>query len=622
MALPSNITHYRQLAAALHMFHAEKFFDRDHVHPSKADYYVATGGGPHPSFAVSPDRIPASPALMDYWFQRRLPGISQDLGERMPRRTWPLVRNVVSSKAVALKEQVTIDFVDRRTGSGIPNGTFAMQRLLPLRLQETGWWAAMRLKEEMSVLFRSAASHYSIQQGEMVVSALAPFAFEITPWAPALSEPARAYQITVPVGGMGCDYDPEHEPRYLYQRAPGTPATYTAALVDEQGVPFATLPEAPGGRLLVNRHPVVVWKEQESPGPLPALPLSLYNAQVNLILMLSYADYAVYVGGHGTIAASKKTPNAPGWQQMGTDPIGDGTDKTDPSKTGTATAPVVIPGGVHALMQLPDDWQAQLFQSRVDPMAYAQWLQAQIKLAYLAEDMVAGMVDLMGQSFSNVSGKARMYEQAPRILAKSRREARLREQVIADLETWASFWNLLAPASEQIPLDAVTFRVAFSEIWSPDVFSDQSVVQAWQMASEMGLLDLIRLRQQIDQSTYEEAHAAFWSTTGTFKRAKAPLPDTQPGGAEDDEMAKRTADEARANLIDVRAGFRSPQSVQRALGEDPETVAREIAEDKARRDRLGIRSDADPAQTTGSGISQYPRAAHDEDGTLIPQTTN
>jgi capsid protein len=73
----------------------------------------------------------------------------------------------------------------------------------------------------------------------------------------------------------------------------------------------------------------------------------------------------------------------------------------------------------------------------------------------------------------------------------------------------------------------------------------------------------------------------------------------------------RTADQARA-------GFRSPQSIQRALGQDPAKVAAEIAEDKARRDRLGIKSDADPSETTGSGISQYPRPASDEDGTLIP----
>lgn len=534
MALPSNIRHYRQLAAALWNFSQERFYDRDPIHPTKADLYVSAGSGVANHFWIDPARVPSAPSLMDYWFRTRLPGFAQDLGERMPRRAWPLIRNVVNSKAVALKESVTIDIIERGTNRTVPEAELSIVGLLPLRLGETGWWAAMREKEEQSVLFHSAASWYRIEQGELVISTLAPFAFSIVPWRACPADPARASQILVPAGGMSLDYDPEHEPHYLYQRTPGAPAAYTAALVDEDGEPFATIPEAPDGRLLVDRYPVVVWKECESPGPLPALPLSLYNAQVNLLLTMSYADYAVMVGGHGTIVASKKTPNAGGWQQTGSgDPLENDTDKADPTKTGTAVKPIVVPGGVQAIMQLPDDWQAQLFQARVDPQSYAQWIQAQIKMAYLAEDMVASMVDLLGQTQNNVSGRAKMFEQAPRILAKSRREARMREQLIADLETWAAFWNLIAPTSEQIDLRRYTFRVVFEELFSPDVFSDQSVMQAWQTAAGMGLLDLIKLRQRIDQSTYGEAHDEFWSNTGTYKRSQAPLPDdtAAAGGA-------------------------------------------------------------------------------------------
>lgn len=526
MALPSNMRHYRQLAAALWNFNSERFYDRDQIHPSKADLYISAGSAVAEHFWIDSSRVPAAPSLMDYWFRTRLPGFTADLGERMPRRAWPLVRNVVNSKAVALKESVTIQVVERGTNRTVPETERPLIGLLPLRLQETGWWAAMREKEEACVLFHAAASWYRIEQGEIVISTLAPFAFTVHPWAACPSDNARASQILVPAGGMSLDYDPEHEPHYLYQRTPGRPAEFTAALVDEDGQPFALIPEAPDGRLLVDRYPVVVWKEQESPGPLPPLPLSLYNAQVNLLLTMSYADYAVMVGAHGAIVASKKTPTAQGWgQTAGVDPIGEGTDPTDPSKTGTTVKPVVVPGGVQAILQLPDDWQAQLFQARVDPDAYARWIQSQIKAAYLAEDMVASMVDLVGQSQTNISGRARMFEQAPRILAKSRREARMREQLIADLETWVAFWNLIAPESEQLDLRRYTFRVTFKEIFSPDIFADQSVMQAWDTAAKNGLLDLIKLRQEIDQSTETEAHDALWYSLGTYKRAQAPLPD-------------------------------------------------------------------------------------------------
>jgi hypothetical protein len=138
--------------------------------------------------------------------------------------------------------------------------------------------------------------------------------------------------------------------------------------------------------------------------------------------------------------------------------------------------------------------------------------------------MAPGSVDLINPPPSNVSGRARDAEQMPRILAKSRRESQLREQAQADLRVWSAYWNLIAPASEQVP-EGTAFRVQFDELWSSGALTDQSTVQALSGAAALGLADLIRTRQQIDQSTYEEATDAWWSTMGRQSPGAAPQTD-------------------------------------------------------------------------------------------------
>ncbi len=62
--------------------------------------------------------------------------------------------------------------------------------------------------------------------------------------------------------------------------------------------------------------------------------------------------------------------------------------------------------------------------------------------------------------------------------------------------------------------------------------------------------------------------------------------------------------EARASLLEIRAGLRSRTSVVEAMGRDPDEVDAEIAVDQARADRLGLVLDSDPRKTTLSGSVQ------------------
>ncbi|MBT7097444.1 hypothetical protein HN937_08725, partial [Candidatus Poribacteria bacterium] len=461
---------------------------------------------------------------------RHFPRLTSDAGTRLPRPSYPLVRNVVQGKAVGLKEIVVVDMIDKRDGSLITKERLPIAGYLPLRLEQTGWWAAMRAKEELAVLYRTAASWYRIHGGEMTVTALAPFSFDVVPWSGAPSDPARARQILIPWAGMDYIEDPSKELRFVYERVPGTPPMYFASIVDPDGVPVADLPEGPGGYLLPQVFPVVVWKETESPHPYAPPPLSLYYAQVDLLLEMANAKYGVRIGGHSTLAVGKQTPNAPDWQRLGGgNPLDDG-DPADPSGTGQVRQ-IDIPGSVHDVLQLPDEWKAQQFQRRVDPMAYASWIQMHLKLAYLAEDLVPTQVELLGKSDYNISGKAKQVDQGPRILTKSRREARLKEQLGRDLDTWAAYWNMLAPTSEQIPTEYVGFRVRLRELWSPGMMDDPSTVLAIEKAAEIGLVDLVKLKASIDGTTLDEANTGFWTSVGTYKGAKKPLPDKVGGAA-------------------------------------------------------------------------------------------
>ena len=71
------------------------------------------------------------------------------------------------------------------------------------------------------------------------------------------------------------------------------------------------------------------------------------------------------------------------------------------------------------------------------------------------------------------------------------------------------------------------------------------------------------------------------------------------------ESADR-AEDARADILEMRAGLRSRPAIIRSRGQDPDTVDAEIAKDQEARAALGIVSDGDPSQTSMSGALQPP----------------
>jgi lambda family phage portal protein len=62
--------------------------------------------------------------------------------------------------------------------------------------------------------------------------------------------------------------------------------------------------------------------------------------------------------------------------------------------------------------------------------------------------------------------------------------------------------------------------------------------------------------------------------------------------------------EQKASLREVRAGFGSRSRVVAARGDDVEEIDREIAEDKARADNLGLTLDSDPSRVNLTGATQ------------------
>jgi len=79
--------------------------------------------------------------------------------------------------------------------------------------------------------------------------------------------------------------------------------------------------------------------------------------------------------------------------------------------------------------------------------------------------------------------------------------------------------------------------------------------------------------------------------------------------------------DAMAAVMEVRAGFRARSSVIAEMGEDAEDVDRQIAEDAARADSLGLVFDSDPRTTEKSGALQaaeFTTATGTGDGDGLP----
>lgn len=83
--------------------------------------------------------------------------------------------------------------------------------------------------------------------------------------------------------------------------------------------------------------------------------------------------------------------------------------------------------------------------------------------------------------------------------------------------------------------------------------------------------------------------------------------------------------DVQADRLAIRAGLTSRTQKILATGEDPEQVDREIAEDNARADRLGLVLDSDPRKVSSAGLTQARPAGSrlpDADGSDDPENEN
>jgi capsid protein len=71
----------------------------------------------------------------------------------------------------------------------------------------------------------------------------------------------------------------------------------------------------------------------------------------------------------------------------------------------------------------------------------------------------------------------------------------------------------------------------------------------------------------------------------------------------------------KAEILAVRAGFKSRSAVINEMGYDEEEVDQQVAADQARADSLGLTYDSDPRKTAGNGLQTSAAARDSAEGT-------
>lgn len=130
-------------------------------------------------------------------------------------------------------------------------------------------------------------------------------------------------------------------------------------------------------------------------------------------------------------------------------------------------------------------------------------------------------------------------------------------------------------------------------------------IDAWQW-----LLMIQRFLRPVGAWTIQAAEQAAGQPLSPSQAAAVGLDWTPPGRAIVDPNS-----EVEAAVLQMRAGLRSRSEEIRSRGFDPEVVDRQIAEDNARADRLGLRFDSD-GRTAKAGAASNdapPTPAADED---------
>lgn len=493
---------YRELSAVLEAWRNGRFWYADKTRLTRADLWLKQSN------------------MMEGWIQRHLRTPVVTLGDAMMHPVWNLIGSVTKQKAVAFKEAPVVELINSRTRTVVQEADYPVVGRLHYLLESDGMWEALESLEELVLAHQTAAIWLRIVDGQVVPQALPPYALVVDVHPQLRADLRRLRGVTVPVTGDAYPDDPEHELRITYQRA--ADGRILAGYVDPDGQPVPVdLPEAPAGEYLSRRMPVVIWRETASNATWMApLPHTLHAAQYQLNVYLSQMALAYRMGTYA-LAVAKQSAGA------GEFPARDGGDWTSQDgmraalsetelRTNQAvrdTGRIRLSGDMTDVIQLTPGWDMDLLQAKVAIQDFTSYVETMLKLAYLAEDLPPTQVDLSHLQPSNVGEASKLVNYQPLEGAKQRREGRLSRQTVETLRVWRDLHNAVCAPEDRIP-EELDFRVRFESVWSPGVLTNQSVMQAIQAGTQMGIIDPVKMRASLTGVPESEAGAAFAQAIG------------------------------------------------------------------------------------------------------------
>jgi hypothetical protein len=459
--------------------------------------------------------------LMEGQYAQHMAKPNRQFGAKMEKPCFPLIGTLVKDKAVAFKEGVVVELVDPATNMAVNADQVPVVAKLPAIMKGTGIIGAMDNANEWLVSHKTSSIQIrpDLVGRRLSCKALPSYCVEGTDSALYPGDPEYAARLVVPERGNAFPEDPDTERMISYEYKDGV---FYAGLTDVDGVPLdETLPEAPDNVLRVQKHPVVVWKEYESDTLFNPLPKSLLNSQYGTNLTLAVVQLAFRVGAHGQPYLRKARDADPLPDQDVSRIIEEppSTDTTSSTLVKVGNTNVSISGAMHELPVLPDGYEMDLLQSRIDPLVYMRYVESHIKLAYAAEGMVVSRIDIFNSQPSHVGMGAKLVEASPAEEDKQRRERRLSELAEKTLNVWRDYWNLVASPGDEIP-EHLQFRVRFTNLWSPSLLTNQSFMQGLEIAATMGLIDPAEVLSSMKNISYEEAKVSVKSSAGLTKLLK------------------------------------------------------------------------------------------------------
>lgn len=472
---------YKRTCARLHFFRKGYYWWRDAMH--------------HRSLAT---RYLSAADLMDGAITTFYPGLKKSLAECLPDAVFPLLDVVVGNLATSLKGQLVVELVDRTTHKaavGLP----VVDRL-PAELVSTGVIGTLRRAEEYLETFNAAVIQYRIVRRRLVARALPPFAVDVDPDPAEPENAAVAQRVVIADGGLA---DPWSHPSnaLVYERqeadddgvyAIGVVGPDGRPVVDAMGMP-ARVAEALDGWHSLGRHPVAVWTQGDLDGRVfPEPPHTLLNAAINVNLMMVRAKAHFDLGSHGVYSLEQTGPKADAY----------GLGRADDQGN------VELSVGIAQVLSLPHGAKLAYTQPAVNVTELVKGVEAFIKLYLVSRHLPHTLVDLSSPA-AYQSGLSRLVAGGPLEEARARREADMRDRVVAALDTLQPVWNVLHPLGDPLHIPAeLGFRVDFRN--PPAEATDQSAAQATEIAARNGLLDPVdELVARHPGWTRDEAQAEF-----------------------------------------------------------------------------------------------------------------